>query len=180
MMERSLSNVSYDVPMGECRDTPVEGREMPGCSAGGHSAQTLKSCRCSRNGERENRISVARRASCSNLPRSAAVYPSPRISRSTLVAGSPIFWMVMSGPGDGGFNLSMNLSLGSMVVLHTSWKLSSLPSLRPLRVIFTGAVGAGKRTDSENVRLSFFASSVCDHSLKMDPKPREYSRRPLA
>ena len=60
-------------PIGERRWMPVEGREIPDSSAGGQSPQTLKSARRSLNGDTENRISVSRRASFSNLPRSAAV-----------------------------------------------------------------------------------------------------------
>ena len=52
---------------------PVEGREIPDSSAGGQSPHTLKSARRSLNGETEKRISASRRASFSNLPRSAAV-----------------------------------------------------------------------------------------------------------
>ncbi len=46
---------------------------MPDCSEGGQSAQTLKSARRSLNGETAKSSSVSRRASFSNLPRSAAV-----------------------------------------------------------------------------------------------------------
>ena len=46
---------------------------MPDSSEGGQSAQTLKSPRRSLNGETAKSISVSRRASFSNLPRSAAV-----------------------------------------------------------------------------------------------------------
>jgi hypothetical protein len=42
-------------------------------------------------------------------------------------------------------------------------------------VTVTGAVGIGKRTDSWKVRVIFVASSVVDHSSKIEPKPREYS-----
>ena len=74
----------------------------------------------------------------------------------------------------------MNLSRGLIVVVQTSWKSTSLPSRRSFSTIFTGALGAGKRSDSENVRLSDLASSVSAHSLKSVPKPREYSSLQLA
>src|SRR5450432_3643994 len=70
---RSDPKASYDAPIRDRRCTPVKGREMPDCSEGGHSAQTLKSPRRSLNGETAKSISVSRRASFSNLPRSAAV-----------------------------------------------------------------------------------------------------------
>src|SRR5205807_1214812 len=60
-------------------------------SAAGHNPHRLKSWRCSRNGETANSMSAKRRASFSNFSRSPAVYPSPNTSKSTLVAGSPIF-----------------------------------------------------------------------------------------
>ena len=40
-------------------------------------------------------------------------------------------------------------------------------------VTVTGAAGSGNRTDSWNVRVIVVASSVVDHSSKIEPKPRE-------
>jgi hypothetical protein len=41
-------------------------------------------------------------------------------------------------------------------------------------VTVTGAGGVGNRTDSWKVRVILVASSVLDHSSKIEPKPREY------
>ena len=40
-------------------------------------------------------------------------------------------------------------------------------------VTVTGAAGIGKRTDSWKVFVMVVASSVVDHSSKIEPKPRE-------
>src|SRR3954447_6038051 len=148
--------------MGESRYTPVEGREMPDSAAGGHSAQTLKSLRRSLYGEVENRISVSRRASRSNLGNSASVYPSPRIRKSTLVDGSPFFSIGITLPGALGTDRSTNMSFGSTWTVQISRKALSFP--RFFRTIFTGPSGVGKRNDSLKVRFCDLASSVVSHS----------------
>src|SRR5262249_38240394 len=70
---RSEPKASYVAPTRERRCTPVDGREMPDSSEGGQRPQTLKSCRRSLKGVVAKRISVSRRASVSNFPRSAAL-----------------------------------------------------------------------------------------------------------
>ena len=57
------------------------------------------------------------------------------------------------------------------MVVQTSCHVLAVPRLRMLSV--TGEPGSGKRTDSWNVRLIVFASSVVAHSSKMEPKPAE-------
>src|SRR4029453_14699550 len=98
----------------------VEGREIPDSSAGGHRAQTLKSFLLSLKGETAKRRSVSRFASFSNFALSAAVYPSPRIRKSTLSAESPVFWISRSAPGGGGLEVSMKMSLGSRRTVQIS------------------------------------------------------------
>ena len=56
----------------------------------------------------------------------------------------------------------MNLSVGSSVSVQTS--RNTLRASRFLTTMRTGASGAGKRSDSENVRFISFASAVVSHS----------------
>ncbi len=82
--------------------------------------------------------------------------------KSTLSPGSPDFWISSSGPGEGGAAVSMNMSFGSSRNDQTSRK--AFLASRFFRTIWTGPAGAGKRSDSENVRRDSFASSVSSHS----------------
>ncbi len=91
--------------------------------------------------------------------------------KSTLSAGSPLFWIVTTGPGDAGAAVSMKTSFGSTRRTQTSRK--TLRGSRFLSEIWTGASGTGKRSDSEKVRESSFASPVVSHSPYTDAKPRE-------
>src|SRR5688572_23701361 len=101
---------------------PVEGREIPDSSAGGQSPQTLKSFLCSLKGECAKRISASRFASFSNFAVSDAVYPSPKIKKSTFVDGSPFFWNSSRGAGDFVFERSTNISFGSTRNVQISLK----------------------------------------------------------
>ncbi len=82
--------------------------------------------------------------------------------KSTLSAGSPFFWISTTGPGEAGGAVSMNTSFGSTRRTHTS--RNAFCASRFLREIWTGASGAGNRSDSENVRRISFASPVVSHS----------------
>jgi hypothetical protein len=136
---------------------------MPDSFAAGTSPQTLMSFFRSLNGEVSKNTFSSRRASPSNLPRSRAVYPSPRIRRSSFSAGSPASCSFISAPTPVTLApRSMNLSAGSTVVVHTSRK-----TFRGSRFFSTTRAGlstAGKRSDSENVRFIFCASPVVSHS----------------
>jgi len=77
----------------------------------------------------------------------------------------------MRGPGEGGAEASMSLSFGSTLRDQTSRK--ALRASRFLRVTRAGASGAGKRRDSEKVRVRTLASPVVSHSPKIEQKPRE-------
>ena len=77
-------------------------------------------------------------------------------------AESPDFWISMRGPGEAGAEESMNMSFGSSVNVQISRKAFS--ASRFFRTTWTGPAGAGKRSDSENVRRASFASSVSSHS----------------
>src|SRR5215813_12892264 len=122
---------------------PVDGLDIPDSDAAGHKPQTLKSERCSRKGECVNRRSISLRASFSNLLRSAAVYPSPRIRKSTFSEDGPCCSKVMSEPGEGGTAASTNGAFGLTAIRQISW--NAFLASRFFRTIRTGAVGAGKR-----------------------------------
>jgi hypothetical protein len=79
-----------------------------------------------------------------------------------LSAESPDFWISISGPGEGGAEESTDMSFGSSVNDQISRK--AFRASRFFSTIWTGPEGAGKRSDSENVRRASFASSVCSHS----------------
>src|SRR6185436_6130440 len=80
-----------------------------------------------------------------------------------------------SGAGGAGFT---NMFLGSTVVVqrsrHAVPSPEPPPPMRLRTVTVTGARGVGKRTDSWKVLVILVASSVLDHSSKIEPKPREY------
>ena len=81
----------------------------------------------------------------------------------------------ITAPGDGsGRAVFTNMFTGSTVAVQRSRQVVPLP-MRLRMVTVTGALGTGKRTDSWNVRVTLVASSVVDHSSKIEPKPREYS-----
>ena len=86
--------------------------------------------------------------------------------------------MAITGPGDGGLELSTNMSLGSTTVVQIS--RNALFESRFFSTICAGPCGSGKRSDSLNVRLAFLASSVVSHSPKIDANPREYRSRFVA
>src|SRR5689334_10551851 len=85
----------------------------------------------------------------------------------------------MSVPGDGSGGAGFtNMFLGSTIVVQRSRHTppsSERPLPTRLRIVtVTGTRGVGNRTDSWKVRVIFVASSVVDHSSKIEPKPREY------
>src|SRR5580698_3839766 len=117
---------------------------------------------------------------CSNFGRSAAVYPSPSTSKSTLFAGLPIFCNSSNAPGDGGRDRSTDSLFGSTTVFQTSFQDGLALSPRSFSDTSTTASGFGNRSDSENVRFPWSASSVVFHSPNTELNPREYSSLPLA
>ena len=76
-------------------------------------------------------------------------------------SGGPLIWMSITVAAAGGAS-STNLSFGSTTRVHTS--RNTFPAPRFFNTTCTGADGAGKRSDSENVRLALCASAVVSHS----------------
>ena len=102
------------------------------------------------------------RAWASNFLHSAAVYPSPRTSRSSLRSGGPLRWISITGPAGAGGEVSTNMSFGSTVsaqISRKAWRRS-----RFFTTSCTGRSGAAKRKDSWKVRFTSRASPVVSHS----------------
>src|SRR5207249_6823565 len=105
-----------------------------------------------------NRMSRRRRASRSNLPRSAALYPSHNMRKSTLSAGSPLFRNSINAPGAAGRELPNvqvfacgavleDLAVGIRIILEEgnysrAWR-HSVGSVRTTTI--DGAAGAKPR-----------------------------------
>ena len=82
-----------------------------------------------------------------------------------MCAESPLWRMAIGFAGDGSATRSMSSASGSTVTDHDG--VNSLAASRPYTVIFTGAVGIGKRSDSWKLRWVACASSVVRHSPKI-------------
>ncbi len=93
--------------------------------------------------------------------------------KSTFSAEGPLRSISNSAPAAdaGGEEGSTNGSAGSTSTDQISRK--ALRASRFLSTTWTGAAGAGKRSDSWNVRHIPFASPVVSHSPKTEAKPRE-------